>query len=69
MTNIGLESKIRILSEELTHKKNTDDGTVGRSKEEIEKSNKEKRDYFKKDNLKIEDIKKNCVLQNILSID
>ncbi len=61
MTNVELKSKIRILSEELTHKKNTDDGTVGRSKEEIEKSNKEKRDYFKKENLKIEDIKKNCV--------
>jgi hypothetical protein len=33
MTNVESKSKIRILSEELTHKKNTDDGTVGRSKE------------------------------------
>ena len=61
MTNVESKSKIRILSEELTHKKNTDDGTVGRSKEEIEKRNKAKRVYFKKENLKIEDIKKTCV--------
>jgi len=72
MTNIGLESKIRILPEELTCKKIDYKGIIGKTEKErkiIEKRNKAKRVYFKKENLKIEDIKKPVLLQNILSID
>jgi len=64
MTNIGLESKIRILPEELTRKKIDYEGIIGKTEKErkiIEKRNKAKRVYFKKENLKIEDIKKTCV--------
>ena len=50
MIYIGLESKIRILPEELTCKKIYYKGRIGKTEKErkIEKRNKAKRVYFKR---------------------